>query len=129
MAYIQNSNPFKKNGVIKKGRKKHARSIREHGHYVEGQEPGTESTHLMESDIKDNPTGTYHVWPSITTDKEGAYDQTPEQAYEAGEMYQFKNKKKAEKFAYGSWKKGKDRREAMKDYREMKRKRRKNKKT
>ena len=127
MAYKQINNPFKKNGVIKKGRKKHARSIREHGHYVEGQEPGTESTHLMESDIKGNPTGTYHVWPSITTDKENYYDQTREQAYEAGEMYQFKNKKKAEKFSYGSWKKGKERREAMKEYREMKRKRRKNK--
>jgi len=118
---------FKQDETIKRGRKKHARSIREYGHYVEDQEPGTESTHLMESDIKDNPTGIYNVWPSITTDKEDYYDQTRKQAYEAGEMYQFKNKKKAEKFAYGSWKKGKDRREAMKDYREMKRQRRKNK--
>ena len=112
--------PFTKNGVVKKGRKKHARSIREHAHHVEGEKPGTVSTHLMVSDIKDNPTGTYHVWPRITTDKEGYKEQTPKQAYEAGEMYQFKNKKKAEKFAHGSWKKGKDRREAMKKYRKSK---------
>ena len=105
MAYIQNSNPFKKNGVIKKGRKKHARSIREHGHYVKGQEPGTESTHLMESDIKDNPTGTYHVWPSITTDKERPYKQSFDEAKKAGEMFQFKNLKKAQEFEKGSWKK------------------------
>ena len=94
MAYKQINNPFKKNGVIKKGRKKHARSIREHGHYVEGQEPGTESTHLMESDIKGNPTGTYNVWPSITTDKENYYDQTPEQAYEAGKCISLRIKRK-----------------------------------
>ena len=128
MAYIQNSNPFKKNGVIKTGRKKSARSIREYGHHVEGQKPGTISTHLMESDIIDNPTSTYSVWPSITTNKEGYSKQNQQEAHEAGEVYEFKSKRKAEKFAYGSWKKGKDRREAMKDYREMKRKKRKNKK-
>ena len=120
--------PFNKNGGIKKGWKKHARSIRKYAHHVKGEEPGTKSTHLMVSDIKDNPTNTYKVWPSITTDKEDYYPQTPEQAYKAGEMYQFKNKKKAEKFSYGSWKKGKERRESMKEYREVKRKRRKNKK-
>ena len=118
---------FKQDETIKRGRKKHARSIREYGHYVEGQKPGTTSTHLMESDIIDNPTGTYHVWPSVTTDEEGYSKQTPQEAYKAGEMYEFKSKRKAEKFAYGSWKKGKDKREAMRAYREMKRQRRKNK--
>ena len=129
MAFKMNGwSAFTKNdNMVTKRRKKHARSIREHGHYVEGQRPGTSSTHLMESDIIGNPTGRYHVWPSITTDKEGYKKQTGGQAYKAGEMYEFKSKRKAEKFAYGSWKKGKDRREAMKAYREMKRKRRKNK--
>ena len=114
--------PFNKNGVVKKRRKKHARSIRKYAHHVEGEKPNTVSTHLMVSDIKDNPTGIYHVWPSITTNKEGYKKQTPEQAYEAGEVYQFKNKKKAEKFAHGSWKKGKNKREAMKKYRKSKNK-------
>ena len=31
-----------------------------------------------------------------------------------------RNRKRAEKFAHGSWKKGKDRREAMKAYRQYK---------
>tara|TARA_R100001594_G_scaffold142970_1_gene190460 strand:+ start:50 stop:421 length:372 start_codon:yes stop_codon:yes gene_type:complete len=113
---------FTKNGKVTKRRKKHARSIRKHAHHVEGQESGTKSTHLMESDIKGNPTGTYNVWPSITTSKEGYKRQTPREAHKAGEMYEFKNKKKADKFAHGSWKKGKDRREAMKEYRKKKNK-------
>ena len=113
---------FTKNDKVTKRRKKHARSIREHAHHVEGQEPGTKSTHLMESDIIGNPTGTYNVWPSITTNKEGYKRQTPQEAHKAGEMYEFKSKKKADKFAHGSWKKGKDRREAMKEYRKKKNK-------
>ena len=40
---------------------------------------------------------------------------------EAGEVYEFKNKKRAEKFAAGSWKQGKAKREAMKEYRKSKR--------
>ena len=42
-------------------------------------------------------------------------------------MYEFKSKRKAEKFAAGSWKKGKDKRMAMKAYRQKKREERKNK--
>ena len=31
------------------------------GEYIEGQPEGSQSTHLMTSDIIDNPTGVYHV--------------------------------------------------------------------
>ena len=78
-------------------------------------------------DIKGNPTGRYKVWPSITNKTEsGKYeDQSPEEASKAGEVYEFKNKRRAERFAAGSWKKGKDKREAMKAYRQRKREERK----
>ena len=57
--------------------------------------------------------------PSITfKGKEKAKPQSFNQALAAGEMYEFKNKRKAERFAAGSWKKGKDKREAMKAYRQ-----------
>jgi hypothetical protein len=39
------------------------------------------------------------------------------EAKKRGEVFGFKSKKRAEKFAYGSWKQGQDRREAMKAYR------------
>ena len=116
-----------KQETITRGRKKHARSSREYAHHVKGKEAGTTSTHIMVDDVKGNPTGKYHVWPSITTDKEGYKTQTPKEAHAAGEMYEFKSKRKAEKFAAGSWKKGKDKRMAMKAYRQKKREERKNK--
>tara|TARA_A100001201_G_C4010525_1_gene177382 strand:+ start:95 stop:469 length:375 start_codon:yes stop_codon:yes gene_type:complete len=119
---------FKMNGwsaftdTVTKNRKRHARSIREGVGNVTND--GKVETHRMVSDIQDNPTGIYHVWPSITFDDQGnKKEQSAQEAFEAGEMYKFKNKKKAEKFAYGSWKKGKARREAMRDYRKMKRQR------
>jgi hypothetical protein len=39
---------------------------------------------------------------------------------EAGEVYEFKSKKRAERFAAGSWKKGKEKRTAMAKYRAKK---------
>ena len=108
--------PFKKDNFITKGRKRHARSIREGVGNIT--DDGKIETHRMTSDIKGNPTGKYKVWPSITFDEQGnKKQQTVQEAYKAGEVYEFKNKKKAQKFAYGSWKKGKDRREAMRQYR------------
>ena len=112
---------FKKDDSITKGRKKHARSIRQGVGNVT--EDGKVETHRMVSDIKGNPTGTYHVWPSITFDEQGEkIEQTKDEAIDAGEVYEFKNKKKAQKFAYGSWKKGKEKREAMREYRKDKKK-------
>ena len=99
--------------TIKRGKKRKARKMREYAHHVKDEDPGTTSTHLMVSDIIDDDTGLpreegpYHVWPSITTDKEGYDPQTDQEAYEKGEMFKFKNLKKAQKFEHGSWKKGK----------------------
>ena len=57
----------------------------------------------------------------IAFDKKGKVKpQSYRQAVEAGEVYEFRNKKKAERFAAGSWKKGKAKREAMKAYRQSK---------
>jgi hypothetical protein len=67
-----------------------------------------QSTHLMVDDILGNTSGVYHVWPSIAPSEEGGYKhQTDQEAFDKGEMFTFKNKKKAQKFAMGSWKKGK----------------------
>ena len=66
MAYVQKNNPFTQ--TVKRGRKKHARSIREYAHHVEGEEPGSESTHLMGTY---EGGGKYYVAPTITTDEEG----------------------------------------------------------
>ena len=119
MAYVQKSNPFKKiKPPVTRGRKKHARSIREHAHHVEGEKPGSRSTHLMATY---EAGGKHYVAPTISTDKKGYKPQSFEQAKKAGEVYGFKNKKRAEKFAAGSWKTGKDKRQAMRDYRKSKR--------
>ena len=59
--------------------------------------------------------------PTITfKGKEKAKTQNFKEALAAGEVYEFKSKRKAEKFAAGSWKKGKAKREAMKAYRKNK---------
>lgn len=99
----------KKDKHIRTGRKRKARAMRpSEGKYYPGQEEGSKSTHLMVDDIEGNPTGRYHVWPSIRPNKEGVYkSQTGQQAYERGEVFEFKSKNKAQKFAAGSWKKRK----------------------
>ena len=64
----------------------------------------------------------YFAAPTITfKGNEPARPQSFDEALNAGEVYEFKSKKRADKFAAGSWKKGKPRREAMKDYRQRKR--------
>ena len=63
--------------------------------------------------------GKHYAAPTITfKGEEKAKPQTFKQALDAGEVYEFKSKKKAERFAAGSWKKGKAKREAMKAYRQ-----------
>ena len=127
MAYEQKNNPFKKSPLrqetIKRWRKRHARSIRpKTGEYVKGQPEGSQSTHLMATYTGEG--GKHYVAPTITNKtKSGKYEnQSFNQALSAGEVYEFKSKRRAEKFAAGSWKKGKDRKEAMKTYRKNKRK-------
>jgi len=64
----------------------------------------------------------YFAAPTITfKGNEPARPQSFDEALNAGEVYEFKSKKRAEKFAAGSWKQGKARREAMKVYRQRKR--------
>ncbi len=61
--------------------------------------------------------------PTITfKNNEKEKPQTFKQALEAGEVYEFRSKLRAERFAAGSWKKGKAKREAMKAYRKNKKK-------
>jgi hypothetical protein len=115
-------------------RKKRARAIRpEKGEYFRGQKKGSKSTHLMEHGSFEykNKRGknktAYSVTPSIGYDAskpKGSryYEQSYKEARDKGEEFIFKNKKRAEKFSAGSWKKGKAKREAMKAYRSKKKK-------
>jgi len=115
-----------KKKVITKNRKKKARSIRKGSRT---NPDGTQSSHLMESGTSSgkfkyvvNPT----IFPSgngewVEPNKTGDRNSSYREAQERGEVFGFKREKRAEKFAAGSWKKGTDRREAMKNYREGKR--------
>lgn len=103
------------------GKKKRAREIRN----TEMINPdGTTSTHRMEYGKVDNK---YVVNPTIFPEEDGSWTDLGGQGMKAyneaskrGETFEFKNEKRASKFAHGSWKKGKDRRESMREYREMK---------
>lgn len=90
---------------------------------------GTVSSHKMA--WVGDPTkrrGNFGVFPTITPKKgkstsTNASDwktQTPKEAENKGEMIHVKSRRKAEKLAAGSWKKGKTKREAMKIYRNNK---------
>jgi len=84
----------------------------------EGQYP---STHLMVDNIATANKGEYKVWPSIAPGSLGEYhSQSFDEAQASDEMFKFRNKKRAEKFAYGSWKKGDAKKDAMKAYKESK---------
>ena len=116
---------------IKRKRKKKARQIRE-GEVPQENSNKTLSNHRMEwdedkSESKKRGKKVYTVNPSIApTGKGGKYErQTYKQAIERGEVFEFKKAKRAERFAAGSWKKGKDKREAMKAYRKKKKEERK----
>ena len=118
MAYVQKNNPFK---LITRGRKKHARSIRKGVGHIN--KKGKTETHKMGygSGEVDGKT-VYMAHPTITFDDKGKKkDQSFQEAKKAGEVYGFKREKRAEKFAAYRYKKGKSRREAMRDYRKSKR--------
>lgn len=106
-------------------KKKRARAIRGNGEEFVRWEDGSKSSHLM-----------YHggkkAWTSVFPEKKGSHDpkdwkdvpdkdKSYKEAEKRGEVFEFKKEKRAEKFAHGSWKKGKDRRDAMKSYRKEKR--------
>lgn len=97
-----------------------ARSIREGYNPTSANE--THRMGLWTDGPEDKPTE-YIVAPTIRpVDREGNYvPQSINEAEQRGETFEFKNKRIAERFAYGSWKKGRDRRDAMKAYRRDKR--------
>jgi len=98
-------------GTIKNRRKKHLRSL-------ERNSSGRNATVRMSTYSGDNK---YYAAPTITfKGNEPEKPQTFQQALEAGEVYEFRSKRRAERFAAGSWKKGKAKREAMKEYRKSK---------
>lgn len=90
---------------------------------------GTTSTHLMAWTGESNKKrGNFAVFPTIAprVGKENSsnpkdwVEQTPKQAKKRGELIEVKSQRKAEKLAAGSWKKGQDKKDAMKDYRQNK---------
>ena len=108
--------------LVTKRRKKHARSIRSTS---KSNPDGTKSTHRMESGEGDGKYK-YQVNPTIFPNKDGSWTEKTgvpgwREAQKRGEVYGFKSKKRAERFAWGSWKKGKDKRESMQAYRQHKR--------
>ena len=112
---------------IKKKRKKHLRSL-------DRNKSGLNATVKMARYTGGTNNEKNYAAPTITfkNKKEGKEiqkkleanenykNQTFNEALAAGEVYEFKRKKKAERFAAGSWKKGKAKREAMKAYRSNK---------
>ena len=106
--------------IVTKNRKEVARQIRTFGRKNEDESVSTHKMEYGEGDGKYkyqvNPT----IFPnkdSTWTDLEGKGMAAYNEARKRGEVFGFKSKKRAEKFAYGSWKQGQDRREAMKAYR------------
>jgi len=114
-------------GLITKNRKKAARAMRT---TARQNADGTISTHEMESS-KGVGKYKYQVNPTIFPEQDGSWTdlggkglRAYNEATKRGEVFGFKRKNRAEKFAFGSWKKGKDRREAMRSYRQYKRQQR-----
>ena len=112
------------NGVITSNRKITAQSIRPTS--IQNQN-GTQSTHVMEwGGGEGKGRSKYAVNPTIFPNKDGSWTDLGQsedrmasykEAKKRDEVFGFRSAKKAEKFAAGSWKKGEDRKEAMKNYR------------
>ena len=117
MAFKMKGMAFKRedgSSTVKTGRKKHLRNL-------ERNSSGRNATVKMGTYTGGENNDKHYAAPTITFEgDEPAKDQSFDEALSAGEVYEFKSKKRAEKFAAGSWKKGKDRREAMRNYRKNK---------
>lgn len=116
----------KKKRLVSK--KKKARNWRKDSHYVE-KDSGQKVSHRMAwTGDPSKKKGDYKVFPTVapkkgkenSRDEKDWKEQGPREAEAKGETISFKRKKKAEKFAAGSWKKGKDKKDAMKAYRKSK---------
>ena len=106
--------------IITKNRKEIARNIRTFGRQ---NEDGSISTHKMESG-EGSGKYKYQVNPTIFPNKDSTWTDLGGKGMEAyneakkrKEVFGFKSKRRAEKFAHGSWKKGQDKLEAMKKFR------------
>ncbi len=98
--------------TVKRRRKKHLRNL-------ERNKSGRNATVKMATYSGGNK---YYAAPTITfKGNEPAQEQSFQQALDAGEVYEFMNKKKAEKFAAYSWKQGEARKEAKKSFKADKR--------
>jgi hypothetical protein len=88
------------------------------------------SSHVMEWGSNPDPKKKrlkYEVNPTIFPNKDGSWTDKKGQGMSAykeakkrGEVVEFSSKKRAAKIAAGAWKKGKDKKEAMKSYRKSK---------
>jgi len=91
---------------IKRRKKKAAREMREGMGYMPND--GDISTHLMASVEYD---GRNFVYPTIYPLSPGNYvDQSFEEAFDRGEVFEFRNPRAASRFEHGSWKPRKMRR-------------------
>tara|TARA_B110000977_G_scaffold195030_1_gene272741 strand:+ start:3417 stop:3794 length:378 start_codon:yes stop_codon:yes gene_type:complete len=100
---------------IKRKRKKHLRNLSRNN-------SGRNATVKMATYTGGKNNKTHYAAPTITfKGNEKATSQSFDQALAAGEVYEFKSKRRAERFAAGSWKKGKEKRVAMRNYRAKKR--------
>ena len=85
---------------VKNRRKKKAREIRKGMGVMPNN--GDVSTHLMESMEYD---GKNYVYPTIYPVSPNKYvDQSFDEAWKRGEVFEFKSPKRADRFARGSWK-------------------------
>ena len=92
---------------------------------------GTRSTHEM-AYLGDTSKrrGDFYVYPTIapirgkesSTDPKDWVNQSPQEADARGELIKVKSRKKAEKLSAGSWKKGVEKKEAMREYKQSKKK-------
>ena len=117
MAFKMKGMVFKSKGgssTVKTGRKKHLRNL-------ERNSSGRNATVKMGTYTGGENNDKHYAAPTITfKGKEKAKKQSFKEALAAGEVYEFTSKRRAERFAAGSWKKGKAKREAMKAYRKTK---------
>jgi hypothetical protein len=124
---MRKNNPKRSSeGFIIGNRKKAARQIRTTSRKNTG---GSVSTHKMEWGESGSKKYKYSANPTIFPEKDGSWtdlegkgSSAMKEANKRGEEFGFKSAKRAEKFAAGSWKKGEDRKDSMKKYREAKRK-------
>ena len=117
-------NRISRQGNVVSNRKAFAQSMRNSSR---SNDNGTKSTHVMTwGDEGGKGRDKYSVNPTIFPNSDGSWTdysgegqgkQAYDEAKKRGEVIGFSSAKKAEKFSAGSWKKGQDKKDAMKNYR------------